>query len=279
MNDFIIKSPHIRCTNEILPKIRMNVMKMFGRQKNRRSDSRSKVPSELSSPTGQRKTKIPSAQLPPPRSSDEPPESKPGPNRPKISDKTGERHIPRPTEPELTLHSPETTTTSVPTTEKGYGATTPASTSGIESTASVTTTTPATEAPELAEAKPEDQLNKGREEALLRAWMTPAKPTKLPIPTNYPDYMRGKPKLSYFETDTFLLRREYNKNKMKRYDYQSEFKKHSPLMEGPTPRENTTSILRRTFVRKQPIMSDYFEKHYSTYNRPPFRNICLKLDD
>lgn len=117
------------------------------------------------------------------------------------------------------------------------------------------------------------------EETVLRAWGQSQKYKMLPIPTDYPDYMRDAPKLNYSETHTSLLRRKYNSSKIKSYSYRPIKKNEKLLRTGPKPKENKTSFLRKTFIRKKPIISNHFEKHYSTYNKPPFKNTNLKLHD
>lgn len=122
--------------------------------------------------------------------------------------------------------------------------------------------------------------NEEVEEIVQKAWVKNQEPKKLPIPTDYPDYMREKPKFFYSETETSLLRRQYTMSRIKSYEPQP-MKKNKKLLQqgGPIPKDNQTSSLRRSFIQRKPIISQHFERHYSKYNRPPFRANNVRLND
>lgn len=294
----------------------MNIMNKFGQQKDGQIDlaTRSKVHSWLSSSFGRRKMRAPlREESPHPQEptekeseryiSEPEPEPKPleptsAPSEPTIDFPTTaalgdvrsaakrtqkkKHEIPKPAEPE----GPKTVTTDTPIGGEEHGdvkfetitsttSTTSLPVASSRATTAITRRPVPTEEIQLSAKK---KLIKEQEEQVLNAWLKGIKPKKLPIPTDYPDYMKDKPKLQYTETDTSLLRREFNRRKIMRYNYHPTIIKKKSLSEGPPPKENKTSTLRQSFISKKPIISDYFERHYSTYNRPPFRTMSLKLN-
>lgn len=295
----------------------MNIISKFGQQKDGQIDlaARSKVHSWLSSSFGRRRFRAPlREESPHPQEPAETgskryisePKPQPEPEPPELTSVTAEptvdfpntaalgdvppaakrtqkkkHEIPTPAAPE----GPETIT-NIPVVGGEHGdvktesitsttSTTPLPVASSRATTAIARRTLPTEEIHLSAKK---KLIKEQEEQVLNAWLKGIKPKKLPIPTDYPDYMKDKPKLQYTETDTSLLRREFNKRKIMRYNYPPTIKKKKSPTGGPPPKENKTSTLRQSFINKKPIMSDYFERHYSTYNRPPFRNMRLKLN-
>lgn len=118
---------------------------------------------------------------------------------------------------------------------------------------------------------------KQQEEAVLKAWGKNLELKKLAIPTDYPDYMREVPQLTYSETETSQLRRKFIAQKIQSYKYQPLRRNAKLLQPGPQPKLNKTSSLRKSYISRQPIMSQRFQSHYSLYNRPPFRHTNVKL--
>lgn len=123
----------------------------------------------------------------------------------------------------------------------------------------------------------EEREDKAKEAALLDAWRRNTKPKMLPIPSDYPDYMRDSPNLKYAETDASLRRKQYNMQRMKMIKSRNlpkPVRPSKPLREGPTPKSNRSSDLRKGYSKKKPILSQHFEHHFETFHRAPFKNIA-----
>ncbi len=150
---------------------------------------------------------------------------------------------------------------------------------GPSTTSVATTEEPTTPAEVVVDDIDESEEERKKEEEVLRAWGKSQEPKKLPIPTDYPDYMRKVPELVYSETETSILRKRFNLTKIKSYEYQPLKRDERKLRRTPIPKENLTSSLRKRFAGKQPIISQHFERHFNTYSRPPFKNTSLKLQN
>lgn len=121
----------------------------------------------------------------------------------------------------------------------------------------------------------ESQELKEREEAMIRLWRRATTPKKLPYPSLFPGYLKEPPELSYEETSASIRRRNYNETRIKGYRDQP-FKRDDSRVKHVSPKLNRTVELRAKFIRREPLVSQYFSEHYNLHKKPPFKNTNVK---
>lgn len=142
-----------------------------------------------------------------------------------------------------------------------------------ETTTTVQTST--TAAPRIDETL--DEESRDKEQALLQAWRKNTEPKMLPIPSDYPDYMRDQPKIHFAETETYLKRKKANLKRIESRSLPAFEKNQDKIKPGPKPKLNKTFELRKGYAKKEPILSQHFQQHFEAYRRAPFQTSKLKL--
>lgn len=121
----------------------------------------------------------------------------------------------------------------------------------------------------------ESQERKERQEAMVRLWRRATTPKKLPFPSRYPGYLKEPPELSYEETHASIRRRNYNDTRIKEYR-DVPFKRDDSKVKHLSPKANRAVQLRSKFIRREPLVSQYFSEHYNLHKKPPFKNTNVK---
>ncbi len=122
----------------------------------------------------------------------------------------------------------------------------------------------------------EYQEQKERQEAMIRIWRKATTPKKLPFPSKYPGYLKEPPELSYEDTSSSIRRKIYNDNRMKVL-VEEPFKRDDSRVVHLSPKSNRAVDLRWKYVRKEPLVSQYFSEHYNAYKKPPFKKTNVKF--
>lgn len=115
-----------------------------------------------------------------------------------------------------------------------------------------------------------------KEEAMMNLWRRTALPKKLPIPTRYPSYLKEPPELSYEETASYIRRKMYNDSRIK-MSQEEPPKMPITQLKRFEPKSNKTVQLRNTYIKRDPVVSQYFSDHYNAYKKPPFRHTNVKF--
>ncbi|KAK7603671.1 hypothetical protein V9T40_003670 [Parthenolecanium corni] len=116
------------------------------------------------------------------------------------------------------------------------------------------------------------------EEELQRAWrLGDSRLLKmLPTPMRRPLFLREPPDMSFENTLTSELRQEFSKRKREAMTKSSLELVRNPLMlRFIQPKMNKCEVLRKKHIKKETIMSAYFEQHYDRFQKPPFKTIHL----
>ncbi|KAK7580770.1 hypothetical protein V9T40_001399 [Parthenolecanium corni] len=121
----------------------------------------------------------------------------------------------------------------------------------------------------------ESQERKERQEAMVRLWRRATTPKKLPFPSRYPGYLKEPPELSYEETHASIKRRNYNDTRIKEHR-DVPFKRDDSKVKHLSPKANRALELRSKFIRREPLVSQYFSEHFNAHKKPPFRNTNVK---
>lgn len=118
---------------------------------------------------------------------------------------------------------------------------------------------------------------------LVRAWKRCHAFKKVPRRSKPPNYLSEPLDLMYVETQTNLLRKWYNKEKYKNYGTSPRYKGKS-FVSGdqlsPGMKTNRAHELRNAYIKRQPVPSSHFERHFARFRKPPFvikvnRNVNL----
>lgn len=147
---------------------------------------------------------------------------------------------------------------------------------GKRATETTTMTTP----PPLADAdRFEELVERQHRENLMRAWRRTHRYRTVPCPSAPPLYLNEPLELVWSETETVNRRRMYNR---KKYMQPSETSPRKNLRAGdqqtpPPLKANRTYHLRNAFAKRKPIISDYFERHYTAHRKPPFKRFNVKF--
>lgn len=120
----------------------------------------------------------------------------------------------------------------------------------------------------------EELVERDHQENLMRAWRRSRQFKTVPCPSFPPRYIKEPLELLWTETVTSKQRTEYNLRKY-RSPKQLLIKKRIPVTDHQTliPRSNRTYELRNAYTKREPIISSYFETHYKTHRKPPFRRV------
>ncbi len=112
------------------------------------------------------------------------------------------------------------------------------------------------------------------EQELQRAWRSlDVRLLKvLPTPLRTPDYLKDPPELGFEWTRTSELRKEYNAKKIQSF-VQKAFVRNEALLKYVEPKTNRCQILRHKHIRKETIMTAYFDQHYDRFKKPPFKPV------
>lgn len=111
-----------------------------------------------------------------------------------------------------------------------------------------------------------------RELEIQQAWLlSEHRFTKtLPYPMRKPTYVRRPPALAYEQTRTFELRRDLS-SKSKKLHEKPTLTLSRKAQKYIEPKRNLTQNLRYRQFKKQPIFTEFFDKCYNKYKKPPFR--------
>ncbi|KAK7588095.1 hypothetical protein V9T40_005340 [Parthenolecanium corni] len=125
----------------------------------------------------------------------------------------------------------------------------------------------------------EELVERQHRENLMRAWRRTHRYRTVPCPSAPPLYLNEPLELVWSETETVNRRRMYNR---KKYMQPSETSPRKNLRAGdqqtpPPLKANRTYHLRNAFAKRKPIMSDYFERHYTAHRKPPFKRFNVKF--
>lgn len=109
-----------------------------------------------------------------------------------------------------------------------------------------------------------------RELAMTRMWYKSTVGKKIPAPAqSYPTYLRNPPALHFGETEC-SAKRQLIAQKAK--STQLVAKRADKMTESAQPKMNKATSLRNSFIRRQPVMSTYFESHFHRFQKPPFKS-------
>lgn len=125
----------------------------------------------------------------------------------------------------------------------------------------------------------ESRQSSAHEEELRRAWrLGDTRLLKmLPTPMRRPMFLKDPPDLGYEGTLTSELRRDFAKRKIEAMQKSPLELVRNPLMlRFIQPKMNKCEILRKKHIKKETIMSAYFEQHYDRFQKPPFKTIHLE---
>ncbi len=121
----------------------------------------------------------------------------------------------------------------------------------------------------------EELVELEHQENLMRAWRRSRRVKTVPCPSMPADYLSEPMELVWSETDTTKQRRLYNQRKYQKKDRGAQpVRKNLRAGDQQTPpplKTNRTYELRTAYVRRQPIISTYFETHFNRHRKPPFR--------
>ena len=99
----------------------------------------------------------------------------------------------------------------------------------------------------------------------------------LPTPMNRPMFLKDPPDLGFEGTLTSELRRDFAKRKIEAMNKPPlQLIKDPMMLRFIQPKMNKSEILRKKHVKKETIMSAYFERHYDRFQKPPFKTIFLR---
>lgn len=122
----------------------------------------------------------------------------------------------------------------------------------------------------------EARQRRGRDSAMIQMLQKSRTPKKLTFPSKYPAYLKEPPGLAYEETSTSIRRRLYIEKRMKAIK-DPPLKKDERKLTFVSPKTNKTLELRSLYIRRQPLVSQYFSDHFSRYHKPPFRFTNVKF--
>lgn len=115
------------------------------------------------------------------------------------------------------------------------------------------------------------QAEDERELAMTKMWYKSAVGKKIPAPAQYyPVYLKNPPALHFSETNYSVRRRRMAQNKTKSMR-ESVTKRVDRGGESVQPKMNKTTWLRNSFIKKEPVVSTYFESHFDRFQKPPFK--------
>lgn len=121
-------------------------------------------------------------------------------------------------------------------------------------------------------------------ENLMRAWRRTHRFRTVPCPSAPPLYLSEPLELVWSETDATTRRRLFNRRKY-RQPADSSFQRknlragdqQTPPPPPPPLKTNRTYHLRNAFANRRPIISAYFDQHYTAHRKPPFKRFNVKF--
>lgn len=130
----------------------------------------------------------------------------------------------------------------------------------------------------------EELVEHEHREKLMRAWRRTHRFRTVPCPSAPPLYLNEPLELMWSETDTVTRRRLFNRDKYADTPHASPPPRNN-LRAGdqrtspppPPLKANRTYHLRNAFAKRRPIVSAYFERHYTAHRKPPFKRFNVKF--
>lgn len=118
---------------------------------------------------------------------------------------------------------------------------------------------------------------KERDAIMMRMLQKAKTPKKLAFPSKYPAYLKEPPSLGFEETNASIRRRLYNEKRLKEMSQPVKMKRDERKLTFMSPKANKTLKLRSLYIKREPLVSQYFSDHYNKYRKPPFKNTNVRL--